>query len=156
MTLNLLWLGSELTGLEIQASGAEVASDNSGDQNLSALLGEVNVVAEKFGVLVDVTVQGGTQASVDFDLEMKIATKYVTVGTFNTVPGDGVIQRLLMPGGGTTPEMIGDVRWLPITDQYRVAWVFNTPGATPTITFSLQAIGAGFRNSRLGWPGMRI
>jgi hypothetical protein len=156
MTKALRMFGSELTGAEIIASGAKVATGNSGDLNLSDVI-EADAICLGFGVVLDITVQGGTQASIDFDLEGKYAGKYVRLCRYNSVPADGVVAQMLVPNVGTKPLPIGgSALSIPIPDVFRLAWTFNTPGATPTITLSAHAVAWGFRNSANLWPPSRL
>jgi hypothetical protein len=156
MTLALRMFGSELTGAQLIASGAKVATGNSGDLNLSDVL-EADVICLGFGVVLDITVQGGSQASIDFDLEGKYAGKYVRLCRYNSVPADGVVAQMLLPNVGAKPLPIGgNAMQVPVPDVFRIAWTFNTPGATPTITFSAHAAAWGVRNSAGKWPATRI
>ncbi len=145
---------SELDGLTIVTSAARTISGDSGDQLLSSVL-EAGAAISAFGVLIDITVQGGTQASIDFDLQFKIAGSYTRVARYNSVPADGLVAQLLVPQTGAKPLPIGDARWLSVPDAFRLAWTFNTPGVTPTITFAALAVGWGFRNSRAIYPSTR-
>ena len=144
------WLETELDGVTLRASGPETADADSGDLTLAALLGGVitnRPAVSRAAVIIDVTVQGGTQASVDFNLEFKISGKYYQVQTFNTTPGGGILKRVMLPDNAGS-EVLGDTHFLPWPGVFRVSWVFNTPAATPTITFSLEGIAWGLMNTK--------
>jgi hypothetical protein len=156
MAQKIQWLGLEDAGLVLVGSGAIVASGNTGDFFTTTVFGEAGMAIERFAVALDITVQGGSQASIDFDLEGKITgTKYYRMCRYNSVPADGVLVQVMCPQVGTKPLPIGDPRWLPFPEQWRLRWTFNTPGGSPTITLAAYAFGWGYRNSRGGFPGMR-
>jgi hypothetical protein len=154
MSLTKHWLAQEDQGVQFIASGAQVASGNSGDISISgaAYFGEAGIVPVVLAVGVDITVNAGTQASVDFDMEFKgPSSQYYRVARKNVAPAAGAVAFVLVP---TTDGAQGG--HLPFcTATWRLRWTFNTPGGGPTITFSAVRFGWGYRNNGIGWPGMR-
>lgn len=156
MSLSSLWLATELDGAVVVANAARTSSANSGDVPFSTVFGEAGVAVQAFGWLLDITAQGGTQASVDFDFEFKYGGDYIRMARYNSAPGEGAVARLILPDSGALPLPQGDIRFLPFPDDMRVVWTFNTAGATPTITFGVRGMGWGYRNSKTAWPEMRV
>jgi hypothetical protein len=154
--MNQLWLNQEDGTRTLIASAAYVTDGVSADVPLTTTLFLELCVPVMVAFLIDVTVQGGTQTSVDIDIEGKYGALYTRLVRYNSIPADGAVTQLLIPNVGAKPLPIGgNSGMIPIPPIIRVRRTFNTPGGTPTITFSVIGSGWALRNNSHGWPGMR-
>jgi hypothetical protein len=158
MTVQRHWINYQDGIATLIASAAYVSDGATAPVVYGAtFLGEADCPPVVWGFLLDITVQGGTQTSVDLDIEGGYGGVYTRLVRYNSVPADGVVSQLLLPNPGSTkPLPIGAVGALvPPPGTIRLRRTFNTPGGTPTITLTVYGVGWGYRNNRGGWPGMR-